>query len=440
MRLRTALASLCLLFGGASDPAAQPAAATTRGEIRLLTLEGVINPFSARYLERELAAAGDADATLVVIRIDTPGGLETSMRRITSAMLESRVPVAVYVAPAGGRAASAGMFITIAGHVAAMAPGTNIGAAHPVGLGAQADSVMSSKIVNDAAALARSIATQRGRNAAWAEEAVRQSVSITADEAVRLHVIDLVASDLDALLRSLDGRAVRTPAGQRVVRAAGAPVVERSMRLHERILHVLTDPNIAYLLFTIAMVGLIAELYNPGGMIPGLVGAVSLVLALVAFGSLPINWAGVLLMLLAAGLAIAEVNTAGFGALGIGGLVAFVVGSLLLYEPFGVPSPALPSVRVSPWIIVTVTGGMTLFLGFVIRALMRAQRSPVRMGATTLVGREGRAITDLAPEGRVRVDGEVWTAIAEGEPVGAGEPVEVAGVEGVTLRVRRPLF
>jgi membrane-bound serine protease (ClpP class) len=331
------------------------------------------------------------------------------------------------------------MFLTIAAHVAAMAPGTNIGAAHPVGIGgARADSVMTGKVVNDAAALARALAAERGRNVTWVEEAVRRSVSITAAEALERDVIDLVARDLDELLRQLDGRQLRTSAGEVTVRTSGARLVEQPMQLHERMLHVITDPNVAYLLFTIAMVGIMAELYNPGMIFPGLVGAVSLLLALVAFGSLPINWAGVLLLLLAAGLTIAELYAEGFGVFGVGALIAFVLGSLLLYEPFGVPSPSLPAVRVSPWLIAATAAGMSAFLVLVVRALVRAQRAPVAVGQQALVGRAGVALSNLEPTGQVRVDGEVWSAVVEDETVQAGENVEVAGVEGVTLRVRRP--
>ena len=418
---------------------ARPPASPAGREVRLLTIDGVINPLTARYLERELHEAASARAELVVLRLNTPGGLESSMRRMTEAILASRVPVAVYVAPPGARAASAGMFITIAAHVAVMAPGTNIGAAHPVGIGgARADSVMTGKVVNDAAALARALAAERGRNAAWAEEAVRRSVSITATEALERDVIDLIAPDLDKLLRQLDGRQVRTAAGQVTVRTAAARLIEQPMRLHERLLHVITDPNVAYLLFTIAMVGIMAELYNPGMIFPGLTGAVSLLLALVAFGSLPINWAGVLLLLLAAGLTIGELYAEGFGVLGVGALIAFVLGSLLLYEPFGVPSPSLPAVRVSPWLIAATAAGMSAFLVLVVRALVRVQRTPVAAGPQTLVGRAGVALSNLEPTGQVRVDGEVWSAVVEDETVRAGENVEVAGVEGVTLRVRRP--
>lgn len=425
--------------GARAEPQARQPVAPAEPEIRVLTIEGVINPLTARYLERELREAVDARAQLVVLRLDTPGGLESSMREMTRAIMASRVPVAVYVTPSGARAASAGMFLTIAAPVAAMAPGTNIGAAHPVGIGGgEADSVMTGKVVNDAAALARSLATERGRNAKWAEAAVRQSASITATEALDQRVIDLVATDLDDLLRQLDGRQLVTSAGAVTLNTTGAKVVEQPMRFGERLLHVITDPNIAYLLFTLAMVGLVAELYHPGLIFPGLTGAVSLILSLVAFDSLPINWAGVLLLLISVALVIAELHTQGGGVLGVGAIVAFVLGSLLLYQPFGAQSPTAPAVRVNPWLVAAMTAGMAAFFGLVIRALVRAQRAPVVTGPQALIGRVGIALTNLEPSGRVRVDGEVWSAVAQYGAVRVGEEVEVADVEGVTLYVRRP--
>ena len=433
--------------GQAEAPAAQRAdaplapqaeAQPALREIRVLTIEGVINPLTARYLERSLREAASANEELVVLRLDTPGGLESSMRQMAQAILTSRVPVAVYVTPPGARAASAGMFVTIAAHVAAMAPGTNIGAAHPVGMGGAApDSIMSGKVTNDAAALARALADERGRNGVWAEAAVRQSVSITAREALDEKVIDVVARDLDDLLRQLDGRRVVTSGGATTLHTAGAVIVEQPMRLGERLLHVITDPNIAYLLFTLAMVGLVAELYHPGMILPGLTGAVSLILALVAFDSLPINWAGVLLLLLSVALVIGELHTQGGGVLGVGALVAFVLGSLLLYEPFGIPSPAGPAVRVNRWLIAAMATSMAAFFGLVVRALVQAQRAPVTTGPQALIGRLAVVLSGLGPTGQVRVEGEVWSAVSENGFARVGEAVEIMDVEGVTLRVRR---
>jgi membrane-bound serine protease (ClpP class) len=409
-------------------------------EVRLLTLDGVINPLAVRYFDRELEDAASAGAAFVVLRLDTPGGLDSSMRRMIEAILAARVPVVVHVAPPGARAASAGMFLVLAAHVAVMASGTNIGAAHPVTLGAQQpDTTMAEKMVSDAAALARAIAERRNRNAEWAALAVRRSVSITAQEALKSNVIDLIADDLAALLPRLDGRRVETAAGTTVMRATGARVVERKMSVPERILHTITDPNIAYLLLTIGFIGIIAELYNPGIIFPGVTGVVSLIMAFVAFGSLPVNWAGVALVVLGIGLFVADLITEGIGILSIGALVAFVLGSLMLYSPFTPPSPVMPDVRVSLWLIIGVAALMASLLLFVGRALLRARREPVAMGAAALLGRVGIAESRLAPSGTVRVDSEVWSATVEdgAQAIAAGEAVEIVGLEGVVLRVRK---
>ncbi len=433
-RVEAPVDSLALESAAAASPAS-PAGA----EVRVLTIDGVINPLTARYLERGLRDAAEARAQLVVLRLDTPGGLESSMRTMTQAIMASRVPVAVYVTPPGARAASAGLFLTLAAPVAAMAPGTNIGAAHPVGIGGgESDSIMTGKVVNDAAAFARSLAARHERNGKWAEAAVRQSVSIIAAEALEENVIDIVARDMDDLLSQLDGRQVATTAGRTTLHTAQPEIVHEPMPLGDRLLHVITDPNIAYLLFTLAMVGLVAELYHPGLIFPGLTGAVSLILALVAFDSLPINWAGVLLLLISVALVIAELHTQGGGVLGIGAIVSFVLGSLLLYQPFGIPSPTAPAMRVSPWLVAAMTVGMTAFFGLVVRALVRAQRAEVLTGTQALVGRIGVAVTNLHPGGQVRVDSEMWSATAEYGSINAGEEVEVVDVEGVTLLVRRP--
>jgi membrane-bound serine protease (ClpP class) len=427
------LALLLLALRGLAAGAERPGS----GAVHQLTIDGVINPLTARYLERGLQEAARARAEVVVVRLDTPGGLESSMRQMTRMLLSSPVPVVVYVAPPGARAASAGMFLTIAAHVAAMAPGTNIGAAHPVGIGGQNDKVMAAKVTNDAAALARALAAQRGRNAEWAERAVRESVSITAGEALKQDVIDLVAADLPQLLRRLDGRQVVTTSGATTLHTAAAPVTERPMTLLERILLTLIDPNIAYLLMSLGTIGIIAELYHPGSLFPGISGVIALILAFTAFGSLPINWAGVVLLLLAVALFVAELHTQGIGFLAVGGTVAFVLGSLMLFSPFQPISPAMPAVQVSPWLIGATTAGIAGFFLLVLRSAIHATRSPVVTGIQALIGRIGVALSDLAPLGRVRVAGEVWTAVSETGPIPAGEAVEVVGVEGVTLRVIR---
>ncbi len=424
-----------VLLAAGQQPVATPAA---QGEVRLLVIEGVINPFTARYLERELGAAQREGASFVVVRLDTPGGLESSMRRMIEAILGSELPVVVHVAPPGAHAASAGMFLTIAAHVAVMAPGTNIGAAHPVGIGADPDAVAAAKVVSDAAALARAVAGARGRNAEWAELAVRESVSLTADEALLENVIDLIASDLEELLAAIDGREVTTVAGLVTIQSEGLLQHERRMNFAERILHVITDPNIAYILMTIGVIGLIAELYNPGTFIPGIVGVIALIMAFLAFGSLPVSWAGVILLLLAIGLFIAELNSEGIGFLAAAGVIAFILAGLLFYRPIGPVSPAFPEARVSWWVVTMMAAVFTGFFAIVVRAALRTRRAPVMVGTQALVGRAGVAVSVLAPDGRVRLDGEVWSAHAVDDHIEAGEPVLVLNVEGVTLQVTRP--
>lgn len=419
-----------------ASPATPINGTDSRGEVYIATLEGVINPLSASYLARALSRAEREGARALVLQLDTPGGLESSMREMTKIILASRIPVIVYVTPAGGRAASAGMFITISAHIAAMAPGTNIGAAHPVALGGEEQGeVMAGKVVEDAAALARSLATIRNRNANWAENAVRKSLSATAEEALKLDVIDLVSPSLPNLLQRVDGRQVKTKAGDVTLRVKDSRRVPISMTLLERLLHIITDPNIAYLLLSIGAIGIIAELYNPGTFVSGIVGVISLALAFVALGALPIGWAGVGLMILAIALMVGEIETEGFGALGVGAIIAFVMGSLLLFVPVTPVSPSLPSVRVSPWVILLVTTTLASFLLLVIGMAVQARRRPIATGIEGLIGQQGRAITRLDPMGIVNVGGEQWSAESIEGAIEAGVTVEIVSVSGVILHV-----
>lgn len=406
----------------------------------LLRVEGVLGPLTARYLAREVGRVEPGAVRAVVVVLDTPGGLVTSTRAMAQTLMQSRVPVAVYVAPSGARAASGGMFLVLAAHVAAMAPGTNIGAAHPVGLGGSSggeEETARAKAVNDAAALARALAETHDRNPEWAERAVRQSVSITADEALRERVVEMVVPDLDALLGRLEGRRVTTAAGPVTLRLEGTKLVTRSMTVPERLLQVITDPNVAFILFSLGLLGIAIELYSPGLLGPGLGGAIAVVLALVAFGTLPINWAGFALILLAVGLFVAELLTSGVGVLAAAGTVAFVVGALMLYRPLGPVSPMLPQLAVSPWVVGVASVVLAaVFLG-IGRALLRSRHLAVQTGPEALVGRGGVATSELDPAGTVRVDTETWRALAEDVPIRAGERVRVVGVSGVTLRVGR---
>lgn len=406
------------------------------GAVYVVEIEGVINPPVADYLERALNQAAIQEASLVVVRLDTPGGLETSMRRMMQDILASPVPVAVYVEPAGARAASAGLFVLTAGHIAAMAPGTNTGAAHPVGLSGETDEVASAKAVNDAAATIRALATERGRNPEWAEQAVRESVSITAQEALQLNVIDVVAANLDDLLRQLDGRSVTTTAGEVTLQVTDAPRVDFPMTFAEQFLHVISDPNIAFILLSVGGIGLIAELYNPGTFIPGVIGAIALILAFFSLGNLPTNWAGVALIGLSLALFIGELYTEGTGFMGFGAVVAFLLGGLILFRPIQPVSPVLPRIGVDPWVIGLATVMMGGSLIFVVGQIVRSRREPIRTGYEHFIGQVVRVHRDLNPRGRVWFEGQTWNAeLQNGGEVPAGKKVRIVGIEGLTLIV-----
>ncbi|MGH7305473.1 MAG: NfeD family protein, partial [Candidatus Rokuibacteriota bacterium] len=360
-----------------------------------------------------------------------PGGLERSMRAIVQRMMNAEVPVIVYVSPTGSRAASAGVFITMAAHVAAMAPATNIGAASPVAVGGTADKTMMKKIENDAAAFIRTVALERGRNAEWAEKAVRQAVAITEREALKLKVIDLIADSVPDLLDKLDGRTIKLPKGPVTLATKGAPVRPIEIGFRDRFLNVITDPNVAYVLMMLGMLGLFFELSNPGVILPGVIGGISLILAFFAFQSLPINYAGLLLILFAIVLFVAEIKVVSHGVLAIGGMVSMALGSLMLFD-----APEV-GFRVSWWLIVpTVLATAGLFL-FVVAAGVRALGRPPSTGAEGLVGKTGTVRERLGPEGQVMVSGEIWRALAEGEPLEPGTQVRVVGVNGLTLKVAK---
>ena len=300
--------------------------------IDLVTIDGVIGPISSRIILKAIESSIKDSSEVLVIELNTPGGLDESMRLVTREILNSEIPVIVYVSPSGSRAGSAGVFITLSAHIAAMAPGTNIGAAHPVTLGAQVDSTMMEKVENDAAAYIKTIASKRGKNTEWAEEAVRKSSSITEYEALKLKVIDLVANNLRELLDSCDQRKVSLPSGERTLNTKGVEVKRIRISLRDEILGVITNPNIAYILYSLGMLGIFFELSNPGAIFPGIIGGICLILAFFSFQSLPINYAGLLLMALALIFFILEVKIVSHGALTIGGIISMLLGSLMLFE------------------------------------------------------------------------------------------------------------
>ncbi|MBZ0168470.1 hypothetical protein MELA_02736 [Candidatus Methylomirabilis lanthanidiphila] len=405
-----------------SEPAARP--------ILAIQVEGVIAPSTADYIIRAIKQADREVAQALIIELDTPGGLDLSMRSIIKEMLAAERPIIVYVSPKGARAASAGAFITLAAHIAAMAPGTNIGAAHPVNMGGPMDKEMNKKVTNDAAAYIRTIAEQRGRNVQWAEDAVRKSVSATEKEALNLKIIDLVADKLDNLLVALDGREVTTTLGTVVLHTKGVEVSRLDMSLRDKILKVISDPTIAYMLLMLGLAGLYFEFSTPGAILPGVLGGICLILAFYAFQTLPINYAGLLLILLAIILFIAEVKVTSYGILAVGGIIAMVLGSMMLIK-----SPA-PFMRISLPTIVLTTGATAAFFIFLVTMALRAQRQQTTTGAEGLIGQIGTARTSLRPEGMVFVEGELWSAQCE-EGAEPGDKVRVRALKGLMLFVSK---
>ena len=416
---------LSLLFGWAIPLSAQAAA-----PVVVATYEGVINPVAAEYLHDALASAEANHAQAVILRLDTPGGLDTSMRLMIKDMTGSTVPIVVYVAPSGGRAASAGVFLTLSAHVAAMAPGTNIGAAHPVAMGGgEMDKTMKEKVENDSVAYIKTIAEQRGRNANWAEDAVRKSVSVTEKEALHLKIIDLIAEDLPSLLKKLDGRKVPMGQASVVLQTKDAEMLDFPIGWRLELLKALSDPNIAYLLMTLGTIGLLAELYNPGAILPGIVGAISLILGFYSLQSLPINYAGVLLLLLGVVLFVLEATVTSYGLLAIGGVISMLLGSLMLIKTDA------PFLQIS-WAVMIPVIGLTALLSFAMVGMgVRALRRRPLTGSEGMVGLVGIAKTALSPRGQIAIRGELWEAMSE-EPVEAGRMVEVTAIEGLRLRVK----
>jgi membrane-bound serine protease (ClpP class) len=405
--------------------------ARSQADIPIVELDGVVHAVSAAHVVQAIERADAERAPLLVIRIDTPGGLDSSMRQIVDKMLNCKTPVAVFVGPSGARAASAGFIIAIAADIAAMAPGTNTGAAHPVsGLG-QMDEVMSKKVTQDAAAYIRGKAERRGRNAEMAEKAVVESKSFTEKEALELKLIDLVANDVPDLLVKLEGREVRRFDGTTVaLKLAGQPSVLVRMDWRQAILSTIARPEILFLLLLGALAGLGAEISHPGLIFPGVIGVLSLILFLFASQIIPVSGAGVLLILLSIVLFAAEVKVASYGLLTVAGLVAMILGAMMLVD-----SP-LPELRVNPWTLLPVIVVFALFTLAMVRLVLQAQRRLARTGREGLLAQRGLALSELAPEGWVRVQGERWRARAR-ERLASGDPVVVESVDGLVLQVRK---
>ena len=439
-RLISVCSAIALLLGLAGPLAGQTHAQAPAGPHALvITIDGVINPVKDRFLKRALDEAQESGATLLVIKLDTPGGLLTSTRDMVEQLLDSPLPTAVYVSPAGAQAGSAGTFITAAANFAVMAPGSNIGAATPVSAtGEDLDETLASKVENDAAALIRSIAQERGRNSELLEATVREAASYTAQEALDGNVVDFIAEDMGSLLSQLDGLTAQTPAGPVTLETRGLATRDLEKNLLETLLEFLADPNVSFLLLTIGGLGIVIELFNPGLLVPAIVGVICLILAFVALGNLPVNWAGVALILLAIVLAAAEVMVAGFGILGIGSVVSLVIGGLLLFARFGDVSPTLPPLSVNRWLIVgaaVVVGGGVLYLA---REAVKSRRQRPADATAAIVGETGVVTIALSPRGAVRVANDTWTAVsADGSQIEVGEPIRVIEVDGLVLTVAR---
>jgi len=402
------------------------------GEIYVGELDGVISPASSSYLLRSIEHAEQSDATCLIMQLDTPGGLDISMREIAKRILNAETPVVVYVAPKGARAASAGVFILYASHVAAMAPGTNVGAAHPVNIGGeQVDSVMAEKVTNDAVAYLQAIAKERGRNEKWAEQAVRESASIDAETARKIGVCEIVADDVDDLIAQLDGRTVEVNEETRILETKGRAKKEIEMTLKERLLLLLTNPNVAYILLLLGIYGLFFELQNPGMIFPGVVGAICLILGFYALHLLPVNYAGVALIFLSAVLFILEIYITSGGLLTIGGIVALVFGSIILFES------DVPFLRLSWEVIMLAVGIIAAFVIFLVYLGIRAQFRKRQTGREGIVGEVGIAKTKVDQSGgTVFVHGEFWNAVSD-TVIKKDARVKVVRVDAMTLTVER---
>lgn len=396
-----------------------------------IQIDGTINPASAAFIQRSIEKAGKENAECLIIQLNTPGGLLKSTRVIVSDILESPVPIVVFVSPGGAHAGSAGVFITLSAHIAAMAPGTNIGAAHPVDLQGKIDSVMSEKVTNDAAAFIRSIAEKRKRNIKWAEESVRKSISITEKEALKKGVIDLIAENTEALLNQIDGKPVSLGSKTKTLETRDAEIETIEMGAFERILDLISDPNVAYIFLLLGLYGMIFELYNPGAILPGIVGIICLTLAFYSMHTLPINYAGLLLIIFGVILFLLEIKIVSHGMLTLGGIVSLLLGSMMLIRP----DSELAFQHLSWGVIISSVGFSALFFIFVLGLGIRAQRLKPVTGMEGMIGEIGESLEMLNPGGTVRVHGEMWQAESLTGPIKKGAKIRIARIKDLLLFV-----
>lgn len=402
-------------------------------KVIVLNADCAIHPACADYIQYGIEKAVDENAECIVIKLNTPGGLLTSTRTIVNQFLDAKIPIIVFVAPAGSQSASAGVFITMAANIAVMAPGTNIGAAHPVTLQGTMDSVMMEKATNDAAAFIRTISEKRNRNIEWSEDAVRNSVSITETEALKLHVIDLIAKDVRDLLNKVDGRTVVTSEGEKVLHTMDAEIITVNMTFAQKILSILSDPNIAYILLMLGIYGLFFELYNPGAMFPGIIGGICIILAFYSMNTLPVNYAGLALIILSIILFILEIKVVSHGALTIGGIISLFFGSMMLINP----DSFLEAMEISMELIIFIVILTAAFFIFAISLGIKAQRRKPTTGIEGLVGKIGKAVTNLSPAGEISIHGEFWNAESLDGEIGTGEEVKIVEVEDLKLKVKK---
>ena len=396
-----------------------------------MKIDGTINPVTADFIHDGIEKAGKESAACLIIHLNTPGGLLKSTRVIVTDILESPVPVIVFVSPSGAQSGSAGVFITLSAHIAAMAPGTNIGAAHPVTLQGSMDSTMSEKVTNDAAAFIRSIAQKRNRNIEWAENAVRKSFSYSETEALEDSAIDIIAKNEQDLLSQIDGKQVELSSGTTIIHTKGARVESFRMGFLEKLLNIISDPTIAYILFLVGLFGIMFELSTPGAILPGVIGVISLILAFYSMHSLPVNYAGVALIIFSVILFLLEIKIVSHGILAIGGVVSLLLGSMMLIKS----GPGLEMMRISRAVIFTATAVSALFFLFIIGVGIKAQRRKVVTGIDALIGDTGEVIEPLQPSGMIRVQGELWSAESLSGMIGKGEKVRIKEMKNLKLYV-----